>query len=176
MTTPLSEHFLKEIAIANLGPLLIVVPTDTIYLSPSKSNLKFPVPRRIYNATGWAIDGHTNSLMGTINGLQLTSPFPKDSPLQIGQCLTQNVPLSFELKSTMPFSKAIASLALFQYQFQETQTFYYGMFHNLRPSFVRIYPRQSTQEFPEQVARFLHEELHAQLQQRLQLENDNSIT
>ena len=176
MTHPLSDSSWQEIVIANLGPVCILVPTRTVYGLHSSSILGIPIPQRVYSETGWMFDPHTHCITGTIQGLRLTSPFPDGSPFKVAKRLAQDVPLSFELSSSQPFSAAIASLALFQYQFQENLALHYGIFRNLRPSFVRIYPFKAKDQFPMQVARCIHEEINVKLLQHLRLENENNLS
>ena len=175
MTTPSSARSFNEIAIANLGPLFILVPTGTVHNPCNSSILGVPIPRRVYSESGWAFDPANQHISGCIKGLRLTSPFPDDSPFTIGKRLAQGVPLSFEFSSLLPFSEAIAALALFQYQFQDDLVLHYGLFQDLKPQFVRIYPFQTKEQFPVQVARCIHEELQVKLHQRLSMENENNL-
>ena len=176
MSTPSSEYTFSEIVVANLGPFSILVPTDKIYSPHNNSMLGIPIPRRVYSESGWAFEPNGQQVSGFIQGLKLTSPFPDDSPFTVDKRLAQGVPVSFELSSVMPFSEAIASLSLFQYQFQGDLTFHYSFFQNLKPTFVRIYPFQAIEQFPAQVARCIHEELQVKLLQRLRLENENNFS
>lgn len=178
MIYPSSDLSWREIAIANLGPACIVVPTRVTrvsYTPDSRNILGISIPRRMYRESGWMFDPKAQRISGTIQGLRLTSPFPADSPFKVPKRLGQHIPLSFELISPYPFPSAIAALARFQYQFQDNLTVHYGMFQHIKPTFVRIYPFHSTEQLPGQIAHCMHEELIVKVHQQLRQENENTV-
>ena len=165
------EQAFREIVMADLAAVILIVPTDTVIPPRPQTPLGIPMPKRIYSEQGWAFQ--RNQLIGTIEGLKLNSPGPEDSPFQISKRLTLGVPLSFELSSEQRLPAAIAAKARFLYQFESAPSQHYGLFQDLVPQFVRIYPFKSAQQFSAQITQFLAaEQAFWQQRHRLSLKNE----
>ena len=149
--------FLPEVAIANFESFLIVIPTQKILLRrqvmPGLPNFK-----RMYSDSGWFFGTDADQVTGMVRNLQLTSLFPEQSPFKVSKRLSPGLPVSFELISYKILPRAIAGLALFQYQLQNEVVQFPSVFRQLKPNFVRIYPFQSVHDLPNLLSRYIQGE------------------
>ncbi|NEQ97418.1 MAG: hypothetical protein F6K30_11950 [Cyanothece sp. SIO2G6] len=159
-----SDQAFREIAIADLTHFTLVLPTDVVetYRNPNAADI--PVLERVYSQYGFVfMDGQD---IGTVQGLRFAAMASKMAPLKMGSPLTQDIALTFEMVCPRDLPEAIAHHALFLYSFESDPTLHYGMFRNMVPSFVRIYPFESVGQLPQQVKCFTNEALQFHLQRQ----------
>jgi hypothetical protein len=149
---PLSERCFREILFADLTHATLVIPTDVVAAPRHSNPLGLNLPRRIYGEQGYLFQGERQ--VGIVQGLQLQPIFPADSPFTVSKRLSIGTPLSFELSSKQAIPAELAAQALFFYRFKDESRCHYGVFQDIAPRFVRIYPRKSSQELPLQRRQF----------------------
>ena len=145
-----------EMAIADLAQFQIMIPTEVIKLRKSNTPLGLSISERIYADKGWVYQ--SGRMLGKVQGLRLHSIAMDSSPFKITPRLSAGIPISFEMSAHHPFSEAIAAKALFRYQFEQEPGFYYALFKDIKPRFVRIYPLQSSSPLEKLAEQFLHDE------------------
>lgn len=147
-----SEIFFREIVIADLADFQILVPTDIIKISKKNNPLNLPKKQRIYSKQGWV---HLNDqIIGQVQGLRIQSIANHNFPFKINPRISSGIPVSFEISTSQPLPQEISGKALFRYQFEELPGFYYAMFQNIKPRFVRIYTLQLKSTLLEQIQQF----------------------
>ncbi|MEB3209782.1 MAG: hypothetical protein VKL39_00440 [Leptolyngbyaceae bacterium] len=151
MNTDNNKPF-REIVVADLTHFVLVLPTDTVARPHSQNHLGIPIPKRVYGHQGLAFIGHDN--IGTVQGIRLQSVMPEGSPFKVSPRLSQGIPLSFEMSCQCKLPQAIAHQALFLYSFEHDPTLHYGVFKNVIPQCVRIYPFTSMRKIYQQVRQF----------------------
>ncbi len=143
------EQSFREIAIASLGSMIIVVPTDRTGDPMVKNPLRQQTSKRIYSEKGWLFEG--DHWIGLLQGVHFEPFCPPDSPFKLSPRLSLGIPVSFEVSSNHPLPKSIAKQAAFLYQFDQEPGTYYGIFQKMIPQLVCIYPFVSPQLFREQI-------------------------
>ena len=147
-------HF-SEIVLCDLSFCQLLVPSQ---LASKKSILGEIRPYRIFSDHGW-IHYHGN-IIGTLQGLHLTSPSHRQTSLFLKPKISVGCPLSFEVSSDQPLPPVFTDRAVFCYQFNPRVSQHLALFKDVRPRFVRIYPLKTTATLVDQIQTFLQEEAH----------------
>jgi hypothetical protein len=147
---------LREVAIADLGPCIIIVPTATVLVPRQESFSGLAPASRVYSSRGWAF--MQGQPIATLEGLRLSPMHPEGAPLPQSPLLIEGVLISFELCSRHPFPAEMVQRARLLYRFEGEAKRHYGLFQNIPPRFVRLYPFRSKGHFLPQIQHFLQVE------------------
>ena len=139
-----------EVAIAKFSNFQIAIPSKTQTIPRKIFSTWVPLPKRIYHSRGGII--WNKKLSFTLSEFKIQNLFEQSPLFPELKRLAIGMPISFEVKSSMPLPTDLRKQATFTCQVPGEKSTYYSIFRDLIPKFVKISPYQSIVHLTDQIS------------------------